>query len=123
MIPVVITIVVFASELTSNTATAAIMMPIMVALSTAMQVHPYGMMIATTFAASYAFMLPVGTPPNAIVFATRYVTMGQMIKAGFWLNITAIILISVFVLVLLPWLWGIDLNSMPDFGQAPATAP
>ncbi len=123
VIPVVITIVVFASELTSNTATAAIMMPIMVALSTAMQVHPYGMMIATTFAASYAFMLPVGTPPNAIVFATRYVTMGQMIKAGFWLNITAIILISVFVLVLLPWLWGIDLNTMPDFAQAPATAP
>lgn len=123
VIPVVIAIVVFASELTSNTATAAIMMPIMVALSTAMQVHPYGMMVATTVAASYAFMLPVGTPPNAIVFATRYVTMGQMIKAGFTLNIIAIVLISVFVLVLLPWLWNIDLNSMPDFGPRPTVPP
>jgi di/tricarboxylate transporter len=55
----------------------------MVVLSTTMQVHPYDMMTATTF-------------------ATRYVTMGKMIKAGFWLNITAIILISLFVLVLLP---------------------
>ncbi len=73
------------------------------------------MMVASTMAASYAFMLPVGTPPNAIVFATRYVTMNQMIKAGFWLNLIAIILISVFVLYLLSCLWDIDLNRMPDF--------
>jgi sodium-dependent dicarboxylate transporter 2/3/5 len=121
VIPVVVTLVVFASELTSNTATNSIMLPIMVALASAMQVHPYGMMIATTMAASYAFMLPVGTPPNAIVFATRYVTMNQMIKAGFWLNIIAIVLISFFVLVMLPLIWGIDLNSLPPEFAAPVT--
>ena len=114
IIPAVVTLVVFASELTSNTATNSIMLPIMVALASAIQVHPYGLMIASTIAASYAFMLPVGTPPNAIVFATRYVTMNQMIKAGFWLNIIAILLISFFVTVMLPFLWGIDLNSIPS---------
>jgi len=121
VIPVVVTLVVFASELTSNTATNSIMLPIMVALASAMQVHPYGMMIASTMAASYAFMLPVGTPPNAIVFATRYVTMNQMIKAGFWLNIIAIMLISFFVLVMLPLIWGIDLNTLPTEFAAPVT--
>lgn len=119
IIPVVVTLVVFASELTSNTATNSIMLPIMVALASAMQVHPYGMMVASTIAASYAFMLPVGTPPNAIVFATRYVTMNQMIKAGFWLNIISILLISFFVTTILPLLWGIDLNTLPpEFANA-----
>lgn len=121
IVPAIVTLVVFASELTSNTATNSIMLPIMVALAAAMQVHPYGLMIASTIAASYAFMLPVGTPPNAIVFATRYVTMDQMIKAGFWLNIIAIVLISFFVAVLLPLLWGIDLNTLPPEFATPTT--
>ena len=113
IIPVVVTMVIFLTELTSNTATNSIMLPIMGALAQAMQIHPYGLMIATTITASYAFMLPVATPPNAIVFGTRYVTINQMIKAGFWLNLISIVLVSLCVLFLVPALWDIDLSSLP----------
>jgi len=113
IIPIVVMLVIFLTELTSNTATNSIMLPIMGALAQAMQIHPYGLMIATTLTASYAFMLPVATPPNAIVFGTRYVTIKQMIKAGFWLNILSIVLISLVVLFLLPALWDIDLSTLP----------
>lgn len=113
IIPIVITMVIFLTELTSNTATNSIMLPIMGALAQAMQIHPYGLMVATTITASYAFMLPVATPPNAIVFGTRYVTIGQMVKAGFWLNLISIVLISLCVLFLLPALWDIDLSTLP----------
>ncbi len=113
IIPIIITLVIFLTELTSNTATNSIMLPIMGALAQAMQVHPYGLMAATTLAASYAFMLPVATPPNAIVFGTRYVTIKQMVKAGFWLNLISIVLISIAVLFLLPGLWDIDLSTLP----------
>jgi sodium-dependent dicarboxylate transporter 2/3/5 len=64
-------------------------------------------------------MLPVATPPNAIVFGSRYVTIDQMMKAGIWLNIIGIILISAFILFLLPVVWDIDLTSysLPATGQ------
>ncbi|MGK0298858.1 MAG: sodium-dependent dicarboxylate transporter 2/3/5 [Gammaproteobacteria bacterium] len=111
IIPVVATMIIFLTELTSNTATNSIMLPIMAALAGAMMIHPFGLMITTTIAASFAFMLPVATPPNAIVFGSRSVTIDQMMKAGIWLNILGIIFISVFILFLLPIVWDIDLTS------------
>jgi sodium-dependent dicarboxylate transporter 2/3/5 len=111
IIPVVATMIIFLTELTSNTATNSIMLPIMAALAGAMMIHPFGLMITTTIAASFAFMLPVATPPNAIVFGSRSVTIDQMMKAGIWLNIMGIIFISVFILFLLPIVWDIDLTS------------
>ena len=113
IIPVIALMIIFLTEMTSNTATNSIMLPIMGALAAAMQVHPYGLMITTTMAASYAFMLPVATPPNAIVFGTRYVNINQMVKAGFWLNLISIVLISLCVLFLLPAVWDIDLTTFP----------
>ena len=109
----VTTLVIFLTEITSNTATASIMLPIMLVLAEAMQVHPFGLMLATVISASFAFMLPVATPPNAIVFGSRYVTMPQMVTTGFWLNIIGIIVISTFVLLVLPLVWGIDLSVFP----------
>ena len=114
IIVVVTTMVIFLTEVTSNTATASIMLPIMLALAEAMQVHPYGIMLAAVIAASFAFMLPVATPPNAIIFGSRYVTMPQMVIAGFWLNIIGILLISIFVLLLLPIVWNIDISVFPN---------
>jgi sodium-dependent dicarboxylate transporter 2/3/5 len=111
IIPVITVMIIFLTELTSNTATNSIMLPIMAALAGAMMIHPFGLMITTTLAASFAFMLPVATPPNAIVFGSRYVTIDQMMKAGIWFNIIGIILISLFVLFLLPEVWDIDLTS------------
>jgi solute carrier family 13 (sodium-dependent dicarboxylate transporter), member 2/3/5 len=110
MIPVIAALIIFLTELTSNTATNSIMLPIMAALAGAMSVHPFGLMITTTIAASFAFMLPVATPPNAIVFGSRFINIDQMIKAGIWLNIIGIVLISIVVLFLLPAVWNIDLT-------------
>lgn len=110
IIIIVTTLVIFLTEITSNTATATIILPIMLALAESMGVHPFGLMLAAVIAASFAFMLPVATPPNAIVFGSRYVTMQQMVYAGFRLNIIGIILISTFVYVILPLVWGIDLS-------------
>lgn len=111
IIPAIAVMIIFLTELTSNTATNSIMLPIMAALAGAMQIHPFGMMITTTLAASFAFMLPVATPPNAIVFGSRYVTINQMMKAGIWLNLIGVILISACILFLLPYVWEIDLTS------------
>ena len=118
IIACVAALVTFLTELTSNTATASIILPVMAALAEAMHVHPLGMMVAATIAASYAFMLPVATPPNAIVFGSRYVTIQQMMKTGIWLNLIGILLITATVTLLLPLVWGIDIRSLPA-GFAP----
>jgi sodium-dependent dicarboxylate transporter 2/3/5 len=81
------------SELTSNTAQVATMLPILAALGPVLGVPAGVLLVPATIAASCAFMMPVGTPPNAIVFGTGLVRMPQMIKAGFWLNLTGIVLI------------------------------
>jgi len=114
IIAVVTLLVIFLTELTSNTATASLTLPIMAALAGAMQIHPYGLMVATVIAASFAFMLPVATPPNAIIFSSRYVTIPQMMKAGIWLNLIGVVLISLFVMFLLPVVWGIDIRLFPE---------
>lgn len=113
MIAVVTLTVIFLTEVTSNTATATLMIPVLGALSVAVGIHPYSLMVPAAIAASFAFMLPVATPPNAIVFSSRYITIPQMAKAGIWLNFIAVGLISLFVLFLLPLFWGIDLNVIP----------
>jgi sodium-dependent dicarboxylate transporter 2/3/5 len=89
----VIAIMVFMSELTSNTAQVATMLPILAALAPVLGVPPELLLVPSTVAASCAFMMPVGTPPNAIVFGTGLVRMPQMMKAGIWLNLTGILLI------------------------------
>lgn len=91
---VVIALMVFMSELTSNTAQVATMLPILAGLAPVLGVPPALLLVPSTIAASCAFMMPVGTPPNAIVFGTGLVRMPQMIKAGLWLNITGILLIT-----------------------------
>lgn len=91
----IIAIMVFMSELTSNTAQVATMLPILAALAPVLGVRPELLLIPSTIAASCAFMMPVGTPPNAIVFGTGLVRMPQMMKAGIWLNLTGIVLIFV----------------------------
>jgi sodium-dependent dicarboxylate transporter 2/3/5 len=94
LIVIVTAAVVFFSELASNTATATTLIPILAAMAPGLGTHPYLLIVAATLAASCAFMMPVGTPPNAIVFGTGHVTMAQMIKAGFWLNLIGIVLIT-----------------------------
>lgn len=92
--------VVFLSELTSNTALATVMLPVLAAAAEPMGLDPMTLIVPATLAASWAFMLPVGTPPNAIVFATGKVTMGQMVRTGFGLNILSILTITIFALLM-----------------------
>lgn len=89
----VIAVMVFMSELTSNTAQVATMLPILAALGPVLGVQVGVLLVPATIAASCAFMMPVGTPPNAIVFGTGLVRMPDMMKAGLWLNLTGIVLI------------------------------
>lgn len=114
VILIVTTLVIFLTEITSNTATATMMFPIMASLSVALGFHPYALMIAAAVAASCAFMLPVATPPNAVVFGSGYLKIPDMAKAGFALNIIGIVLVTASIYFLLPLLWDIDLTTIPD---------
>lgn len=114
VIAIVTTLVIFLTEITSNTATATMILPIMASLALAINVHPYALMIPAAVAASCAFMLPVATPPNAVVFASGKIRIVDMARIGFWINIIAIIIIVCAVYLLLPLVWGIDLQIYPD---------
>ncbi len=109
----VVALVIYLTEITSNTATTSMMMPIMAAMAAAMMIHPFALMITAATAASYAFMLPVATPPNAVVFGSGYITIPQMVKAGVWLNMLGIIVITLFCYFWLPAIWGIDVFTFP----------
>ena len=100
--------VVSLTELTSNTATAAALLPIFGGVAVGLNLDPMLFVIPAALAASCAFMLPVATPPNAIVFGSGYVTIGQMVKAGVWLNVIAIILITAVMYALTGWALGVS---------------
>jgi len=85
---------IFLTELTSNTATTATLVPVLYAVSVGLKLNPYLIIVPAAIAASCAFMLPVATPPNAIVFGSGMVTVPQMTRAGVWLNILGILLIT-----------------------------
>ncbi|MBK8397413.1 MAG: DASS family sodium-coupled anion symporter [Leptospiraceae bacterium] len=88
-------IVLFLTEFTSNTATITLFLPIGLSIAKALDIDPRLILIPATVASSCAFMLPVGTPPNAIVFSSGYIKIPQMAKAGFWMNIFFVFLITV----------------------------
>ena len=110
---VVTAVVNFLTEITSNVATASILLPILASIAAGLGFHPYGLMIASCMAASCAFMLPVATPPNAIVFSSGYVKISDMVKTGFWMNIVSILVIVIAMRYLLPYVWEIDLFITP----------
>ncbi|WP_137288666.1 SLC13 family permease [Natronorubrum halophilum] len=115
----VVVMTIFLTEVTSNTATTAMLMPILAGVAIGIGVHPFGLMIAGATAASFAFMLPVATPPNAIVFGSGYITLPQMARVGFGLNVIGIVLITAVALFWLPIAWGIDITALPpEFVEA-----
>lgn len=94
LILVVALVVTFLTEMTSNAATATLFIPVMGALAVSMGLHPLTLMVPACVAASMAFMLPVATPPNAIVFGSRLLSIGQMVRAGIWLNLVGALIVS-----------------------------
>lgn len=103
----------FLTEITSNVATASMLLPILAAVSLSMGVHPFGLMFGATMAASCAFMLPVATPPNAVVFGSGYLEIKDMMLAGFWLNVFSVLVITLITRYILPLIWGLDLFEYP----------
>jgi len=92
--------VVMLTELVSNTATAALLVPLLVALAPDVGLDPRGLAVAAAISASCAFMLPVATPPNALVFGTGAVAARDMMRCGLLLNLVCILVISALVGVL-----------------------
>ncbi|MBN1164699.1 MAG: DASS family sodium-coupled anion symporter [Candidatus Krumholzibacteriota bacterium] len=119
MISAVVFLTVFLTEITSNTATSAMLIPLMSGIALSMSIHPYGLIIAAGIASSYAFMLPVATPPNAIVFGSGQVSIPQMAKTGLVINLISWIVITLFIRLYLPLIWQIDLSTLPDWALHP----
>ena len=113
----------FLTELTSNTATTEMILPILASVGFAMQVNPLILMIPATLSASCAFMMPVATPPNAIVFGSGRVRIAEMAKAGVVINIVGILVITTYFYTIGADLMGIDLNVFPEWAKQLGTAP
>jgi len=105
LIVIVVTMVNFLTEITSNLATTAMLLPVLVPVAAKLEVDPYILMVGATMAASCAFMLPVATPPNAVVFGSGYLRIPDMMKTGVFLNLVSIILVTVWVYWILPIAW------------------
>ncbi|WP_185983651.1 SLC13 family permease [Aureimonas mangrovi] len=123
-IVVVVTVVVLIlTEFTSNTATAAAFIPLLAALAVSLGENPLLLTVPAALAASMAFMLPVATPPNALVFASGYVTIPQMARQGLWLNLLAMVVISTLAYGLMLTFFGVTLGELPDWVPARAVTP
>ena len=115
IILVVCLMLTFLTELTSNTATTQMILPILASLAAAIGVNPLLLMIPATLSASCAFMLPVATPPNAIIFGTGEVRMQDMIKSGIILNLFGAVLITLYIYLVGTLLFDINLQGLPTW--------
>ncbi len=104
LVAIVCLVTIFLSEMMSNVAQVIVFAPVLTSLAISLKIDPLLLGLPMTLAASCASMLPMGTPPNAIVFASKEIKLKQMVKAGFVINIAAVILISLFSWYILPLL-------------------
>ena len=107
----------FLTELTSNTATTEMILPVLASVGYAMQTNPLMLMIPATISASCAFMMPVATPPNAIVFGSGRVKIAEMAKVGFFINIIGILIITIYFYTIGAALMGIDPGVFPEWAK------
>jgi sodium-dependent dicarboxylate transporter 2/3/5 len=105
----------FLTELTSNTATTEMLLPVLAGLSVTINIHPLLFMLPATISASMAFMLPVATPPNAIIFGSGRIRVIDMARTGFILNLIGAIIITFATYYWGTHVFGIDLHVMPDW--------
>jgi sodium-dependent dicarboxylate transporter 2/3/5 len=109
--------VVFLTEVTSNTATSEMLLPLVASVAKAIDINPLLLMLSVTLSASMAFMMPIATPPNAIVFASGKLRIRDMIKTGIIINLVAIVLITLLVWFVGSAVFNIDASTMPDWAQ------
>ena len=111
---IIIVAVNFLTEITSNLATTAMLLPILAPIALQLDVHPYMLMVSAAVAASCAFMLPVATPPNAVVFGSGYLQIRDMVRTGVFMNLFSILLLFFMVYVFLPLVWGFESHRFPE---------
>lgn len=114
LVLIITALVNFLTEVTSNLATTAMLLPILAPVALSFDVHPYILMIAVTLSASCAFMLPVATPPNAIVFGANYLKVSDMATKGFLLNVISILIIALVVYFYMPYVFQLESLVFPD---------
>jgi sodium-dependent dicarboxylate transporter 2/3/5 len=115
--------VTFLTEITSNTATINVLLPLMFSACVAAQVHPMLLALPATLAVSCAFMLPVATPPNAILFSSGRLTVMDMARAGFLLNFLTAVLVTLFSYFWIAPVWGFELAEFPSWAEPAAGQP
>jgi sodium-dependent dicarboxylate transporter 2/3/5 len=113
-------LILFLTELTSNTATTATFLPVVAALALTLGENPLLLAVPAALAASCAFMLPVATPPNAIVFGAGHLSVPQMARAGFLLNLAGIVVITLLAYSLLLLVFGVEPGQLPVWATPPA---
>ncbi len=107
IILVFVTMAIVPSEMISNTATAALLIPIAASLATSLGINPLFLMAPVAIATSYGFIMPVGTPPNAIVYSSGYITSREMARAGLPLDLISIVMVTILTSILVPLVFGI----------------
>jgi len=117
LIACIVLIMTFLTEVTSNTASTQMLLPVLAATAKALNINVLLLILPATIAASCAFMLPIGTPPNAIVFASGRVSLMRMARTGFLLNLIAVLFITVFVYFWAVPVWNISLDATPGWMQ------
>lgn len=115
VIVVTTTVIVFLTELTSNTATTAAFLPVVSSVALGLGENPLLLAIPAAIAASCAFMMPVATPPNAIVYGSSFITIPQMARAGLILNLLFIVLITILMYTLVLTVFGVELGVLPPW--------
>ena len=112
----------FLTELTSNLATTEMVLPILASVAVAAHLHPLLLMIPATFSASCAFMMPVATPPNAIIFGSGRIRIPEMARAGLVINLIGVIVVSTIFFLIGMHVFGIDPGHLPDWAATMSTA-
>ena len=115
MIALVCLLLTFLTELTSNTATSQMILPILASLAVAVKVHPLFLMIPATLSCSFAFMLPVATPPNAIIFGSKRIKIIEMARVGVFINLIGVFIITFFFYLIGRFIMGVNLNTFPEW--------
>lgn len=110
-----VAIIIFLTELNSNTATVATFTPILIVFAIGLEVNPLFFVIPTTIAASCAFMLPIATPPNAVIFGSGKIDIQEMIKAGIGLNIISILTVTTLSIIILSFFLNMDISNLPGW--------
>jgi solute carrier family 13 (sodium-dependent dicarboxylate transporter), member 2/3/5 len=90
------------------------LLPVLAPMAVSVDVHPFVLMVGAAVAASCAFMLPVATPPNAVVFGSGYLRIPDMVKRGFVMNVISILVLTLFVYFVLPSLWDLAVSGFPE---------